>query len=398
MTGYGLTDESFCSRYVGESLHLVPITKTTTAKAHHQTTQPNLHFAQARMYNPTMRRFVSPDPIQGWITNPQSLNLYIFVLNNPLRWVDPLGLTPQQPNSNVGLRDFAEAAGATVGWNEGTRHASVTHNGRTEYFYIGDHTVIDGRIQIDPRELGWLMNTGNAGGGNPGSSATNTQGASGSNVAGSGSMQDWMDSLSPMDFDHVMNETAGMSQSEAFRFKNDMRSQHLDAARRAAERQQSYQGFARDAVFSVHGTIDIRQVTNRDARDNLSFKGAEHWEDYETGNVDDFRNFLRNALGKDVQFSDWGGGNNTDSRTRGAYLVVEDIANWLVDHPGSAITIIGFSHGGNVAIEAISMLYVQGIDIQTLITIATPVRSDYQLTGSNVGQHVNVFSRQDSSG
>jgi len=241
----------------------------------------NLHFAQARMYNPTIRRFISPDPIQGWITNPQSLNLYIFVLNNPLRWVDPLGLTPQQPNSNVGLRDFAEAAGATVGWNEGTRHASVTHNGRTEYFYIGDHTVIDGRIQIDPRELGWLSgssgpsvgggNTNSGSGSGAGSGTGSGSGSGGSSGAGSGSgggagsgsntnagfgnMNDWLGGLTQCDRDFIAEYTAGMSESEAFRAKVDMRAVHTQIGSLNAFRQLDVQTYARNRVTGDNHTM-----------------------------------------------------------------------------------------------------------------------------------------------
>src|SRR5438876_5916082 len=37
-------------------------------------------------------RFISPDPKQGKLSNPQSLNLYIYVLDRPTSLVDPSGL------------------------------------------------------------------------------------------------------------------------------------------------------------------------------------------------------------------------------------------------------------------------------------------------------------------
>jgi RHS repeat-associated protein len=40
----------------------------------------------------SLGRFMSPDPLGGYISNPQSLNRYSYVLNNPLNLVDPLGL------------------------------------------------------------------------------------------------------------------------------------------------------------------------------------------------------------------------------------------------------------------------------------------------------------------
>ena len=38
-------------------------------------------------------RWTSPDPLGGSVGNPQSLNLYGYVLNDPMNWIDPLGLT-----------------------------------------------------------------------------------------------------------------------------------------------------------------------------------------------------------------------------------------------------------------------------------------------------------------
>ena len=47
-----------------------------------------------REQSPVQGRWLSPDPYMGSmdLTNPQSLNRYAYVLNNPLRFVDPFGL------------------------------------------------------------------------------------------------------------------------------------------------------------------------------------------------------------------------------------------------------------------------------------------------------------------
>ena len=50
----------------------------------------------ARYYSSSMGRFMSPDPsglMYANAANPQSLNLYSYALNNPLRMIDPTGLT-----------------------------------------------------------------------------------------------------------------------------------------------------------------------------------------------------------------------------------------------------------------------------------------------------------------
>ncbi len=45
-----------------------------------------------REYHPTSGRWLSPDPLGGDIMNPQSLNRYAYVLNNPTTFIDSLGL------------------------------------------------------------------------------------------------------------------------------------------------------------------------------------------------------------------------------------------------------------------------------------------------------------------
>jgi RHS repeat-associated protein len=50
--------------------------------------------AQFRQYNNTQGRWLSPDPYSGSydVTNPQSMNRYVYALNNPLSSIDPSGL------------------------------------------------------------------------------------------------------------------------------------------------------------------------------------------------------------------------------------------------------------------------------------------------------------------
>jgi RHS repeat-associated protein len=46
----------------------------------------------ARYYDPEIGRFISPDTIVPDFANPQSLNRYTYVLNNPLKYIDPTGM------------------------------------------------------------------------------------------------------------------------------------------------------------------------------------------------------------------------------------------------------------------------------------------------------------------
>jgi RHS repeat-associated protein len=51
----------------------------------------NLQYLRARWYDPSMGRFINEDTYEGDITNPLSLNLYTYVHNNPLKYIDPTG-------------------------------------------------------------------------------------------------------------------------------------------------------------------------------------------------------------------------------------------------------------------------------------------------------------------
>jgi RHS repeat-associated protein len=53
--------------------------------------QTGLYFYNARYYDATIGRFISPDTMIPNPANPQSLNRYSYCLNNPLRYNDPSG-------------------------------------------------------------------------------------------------------------------------------------------------------------------------------------------------------------------------------------------------------------------------------------------------------------------
>ncbi len=57
---------------------------------------PTTDHAQFREYSNIAGRWLSPDPYAGSydLTNPQSMNRYAYVLNNPMSFVDPSGLCP----------------------------------------------------------------------------------------------------------------------------------------------------------------------------------------------------------------------------------------------------------------------------------------------------------------
>src|SRR6266545_737026 len=50
-----------------------------------------LIFYGSRWYDPTLGRFTQPDTVVPNPSNPQSLNRFSYVNNNPLRYTDPTG-------------------------------------------------------------------------------------------------------------------------------------------------------------------------------------------------------------------------------------------------------------------------------------------------------------------
>lgn len=61
--------------------------------------ETGLDYFVARYYSSQQGRFSSPDSYAGRIGNPQSLNRYAYVRNNPLKYVDPTGHKAQDPST-----------------------------------------------------------------------------------------------------------------------------------------------------------------------------------------------------------------------------------------------------------------------------------------------------------
>ncbi|MCC6629394.1 MAG: RHS repeat-associated core domain-containing protein, partial [Chloroflexi bacterium] len=57
--------------------------------------ETGLVYLRARLYDPQLGRFVQRDPVVGRGQQPQSLNRFAYVQNNPTNAVDPSGLVSQ---------------------------------------------------------------------------------------------------------------------------------------------------------------------------------------------------------------------------------------------------------------------------------------------------------------
>ncbi|WP_240674382.1 RHS repeat-associated core domain-containing protein [Burkholderia stabilis] len=99
--------------------------------------ETGLHYNKYRYYDPTLGRFTSSDPI-GLIGGP---NGYAYT-NNPIMWVDPLGLCPKF-GSLEKLKDHFERHGREFGANSQEEYLNIGHDAMkngdmVQYQYKGE--------------------------------------------------------------------------------------------------------------------------------------------------------------------------------------------------------------------------------------------------------------------
>ncbi|WDH80479.1 RHS repeat-associated core domain-containing protein [Paenibacillus urinalis] len=78
----------------------------------------NLQYLRARWYDPNIGRFINEDTYEGDINSPQTLNLYAYVQNNPLKYTDPSGHMAKNLLNGF-LKDFLG------GRNDGTQYTNL---------------------------------------------------------------------------------------------------------------------------------------------------------------------------------------------------------------------------------------------------------------------------------
>ena len=65
--------------------------------------ETGLDYSINRYYSSSQGRFTSADPMMASakLSNPQTMNRYVYVINNPLRYIDPDGLDGEDPWSSL---------------------------------------------------------------------------------------------------------------------------------------------------------------------------------------------------------------------------------------------------------------------------------------------------------
>jgi RHS repeat-associated protein len=99
--------------------------------------ETELDFAKARYFASSHGRFSSPDDFLNDTDNidPQSWNLYVYVRNNPLRYVDPDGKIKRDKDGNIIKED-----------REDKDEYTTVINGKT--YYLSPYKSADGKKQV----------------------------------------------------------------------------------------------------------------------------------------------------------------------------------------------------------------------------------------------------------
>lgn len=103
-----------------------------------------LYFYGARYYNPVVGRFNAADALIGNMEDPQSLNRYAYVSNNPLKYVDPTG--NDKAKSDSLLTESARRMARKIFPDSTLNKNSQYHNVNT----VGDYLQ---SIQVERTEL-----------------------------------------------------------------------------------------------------------------------------------------------------------------------------------------------------------------------------------------------------
>ncbi|MFN7654914.1 MAG: lipase family protein [Cyclobacteriaceae bacterium] len=136
-------------------------------------------------------------------------------------------------------------------------------------------------------------------------------------------------------------------------------------------------------AFGIHGT----------------WSSSATWE-----NIKELSAAMKSAFGNDEKEANfnfnWSGDNLSSARSKAALELISYIRANRSKDANEPITLIGHSHGGNVAVLAANMMSgmeeFNNVTIN-LVTINTPVREDYQLSEEAAARvlHFNIYDEKD---
>jgi RHS repeat-associated protein len=113
-----------------------------------------LCYYNARYYDPTIGRFISPDTVVPSPADPQCFNRYSYCSNNPLKYIDPTGLTDvtvtQQPYTPD---QVAYLLLIGIDWDteytiESTDGTTITVNGNSKNNNVSNNGALPAEVYI----------------------------------------------------------------------------------------------------------------------------------------------------------------------------------------------------------------------------------------------------------
>ena len=119
-----------------------------------QDASTGLYFYEARYYDPVLGRFLSADIIETDLNNPQTFNRYSYVLNNPIKYVDPTGEFAQFALGLVrGFFGGCHRRGRSLWGSQGPRASDTVANAS---LIAGFFSGCNSRLCVSPsRETRW---------------------------------------------------------------------------------------------------------------------------------------------------------------------------------------------------------------------------------------------------
>ncbi len=121
--------KGYSNREIGEHFNFV---------GEHEDRETGFVYLRARFYNPVLGRFMSRDPFAGVGTNPQSLNRYSYVENNPVNAVDPSGLSSSRVLNDMLMRNL----GTTSTSASSARFVPGVNRPYADLYYLGGMVVV----------------------------------------------------------------------------------------------------------------------------------------------------------------------------------------------------------------------------------------------------------------
>jgi RHS repeat-associated protein len=138
-------EESDYSPFGTESIVTGPGVNELKFTGKRRDTESQLDYFEARYYSNVFGRFMTPDPIHIMaqkIADPQQWNMYAYVRNNPLRFIDPKGksleLSGNDKERETVLKALQKAVGDTKGYLYDNAVTTTDKDGnKTTKHYVG---------------------------------------------------------------------------------------------------------------------------------------------------------------------------------------------------------------------------------------------------------------------